>query len=201
MNSSSRKLIVVGGMAAVVVAVIFGVRAHHDTLVVQAPLPAPFATPPPPVAQTPDAPAGTAQTPDASAAVANNDSVGTKSADTATPPAVKPRLARDQHLAKANAGQLTPPPATSSSPAADQKVETSTAVAASDTQITTDVKSQLAGDSLSKDGNIGVTTTRGVVVLTGNLPSQDGIDHAKDVAGKVPGVKSVDASALVLASL
>ena len=74
-------------------------------------------------------------------------------------------------------------------------------LAASDGQITTDVKSQLAGDSLSKGVNIGVTTTRGVVALTGTLTSQNAIDHVKDVAGKVKDVKSVDTSALVLASL
>jgi osmotically-inducible protein OsmY len=75
------------------------------------------------------------------------------------------------------------------------------AVAASDSQITTDVKSEIAGDSLIKDVNIGVTTTRGIVALTGRLPSQDTIDHAKDVAGKVKDVKSVDTSALILATL
>jgi BON domain len=92
-------------------------------------------------------------------------------------------------------------PATSSSPADGQKVATSTEFAAADGQITTDVKSQLAGDSVSKGVNIGVTTTHGVVALTGTLTSQNAIDHVKDVAGKVKDVKSVDTSALVLASL
>jgi len=91
--------------------------------------------------------------------------------------------------------------ATSSSRADDQRVGTSTEFAASDGQITIDVKSELAGDSLSKDVNIGVTTTHGVVVLTGSLASQDAIDHVKDVAGRVKDVKSVDTSALILASL
>ena len=76
---------------------------------------------------------------------------------------------------------------------------TSTGFAASDGQITTDVKSQLAGDTLSKGANVGVTTTHGVVALTGTLTSQNAIDHVKDVAGKVKDVKSVDTSALVLA--
>jgi hyperosmotically inducible protein len=80
-------------------------------------------------------------------------------------------------------------------------VETSTQLAASDGQITTDVKSQLAGDSLSKDVNIGVSTTHGIVALTGSLASQVAIDHVKDVVGKVKDVKSVDTSALILASL
>ena len=83
----------------------------------------------------------------------------------------------------------------------DTAVGTSAGFAASDSQITTDVESEIAGDNLSKDVSIGVTTTHGIVVLTGSLASQDAIDHVKDVAGKVPGVKSVDTSALVLASL
>src|ERR1700758_982624 len=92
-------------------------------------------------------------------------------------------------------------PATSSSSADDQKVATSAEFAASDGQITTDVKSQLAGDSLSKGVNIGVTTTHGVVALTGTLTSQNAIDHVKDVVRNVKDVKSVDTSALLLASL
>jgi hyperosmotically inducible protein len=246
MNSNtSRKIIVASGMAVVVGTglVIFALRVHSGTSVAQTP------HPPAPVAQTPAAapaaaaqipavPGAVAQVPDAPAAVAPSDSVGAKSADTATPSAVEPKLARSRHLAKAStsaaatngtvtptgsaadtrekpaaetvansaggvksADELTTPPATGSSPADDQKVGTSAGVAASDSQITTDVKSEIAGDRLSKDVNIGVTTTQGIVALTGSLASQDAIDHFKDVAGKVPGVKSVDTSALVLASL
>lgn len=99
-----------------------------------------------------------------------------------------------------SADELTTGPATSA-PAEDQKAGTSTEFAASDSQITTDVKSEIAGDNVGKDANIGVTTTHGVVALTGNLASQDAIDHVKEVAGKVKDVKSVDTSALTLASL
>lgn len=239
-SQNSRKIIVAGGMAAVVVAAIFALRAHHDTLAAQPPpAPTPFTeVPAAPAtgAQTPDAPAATAQTPDAPAAVPPN--VGKTSADTATPSAVEPKLARERHPANADrsaaattgnstrtrstadtsekpaavaiadsadrmksADELTTTPAISSSPADDQKVGTSTELAASDSQITTDVKSELAGDSLSKDVNIGVTTTHGVVALTGTLASQSAIDHVKDVAGKAKDVKSVDGSALILASL
>ena len=205
MNSStSRKIIVAGGMAVVVGigVVIFALRVHSETSVAQIP------HPPAPVAQTPadaraaaaqipTAPAAVAQIPDAPAAVAHSDSVDTKSAGSATPSAVEPKLARNRPLAKASTSTV----ATSSSLADDQKVGTSAGFAASDSQITTDVESEIAGDNLSKDVNIGVTTTHGIVVLTGRLASQDAIDHVKDVAGKVPGVKSVDTSALVLASL
>ena len=240
---TSRKIIVASSMAVVVAigVVIFALRVHSETSVAQIPHPsAPIADTgeipgaPAATAAIPAAPAAVAQIPAAPAAVAHSDSVGTKSADTATPAAVEPKLARNRHLAKAStsavatsdtvtrtgsaadtseksaaepvassvdrvksAGELTTPPATSSSPADNQKA----GFVASDSQITTDVKSEIAGDSLSKDVNIGVTTTHGVVVLTGSLASQGAIDHVKDVAGKVPGVKSVDTSALVLASL
>jgi hyperosmotically inducible protein len=228
MNSqTSRKIIVAGGMAAVVLigVVTFALRSHPVTAVAPTPQPPPPIAQVPPAApaaaaeipgapaaaaQTPAAPAAVAKTPAAPAAVAHNDSVATKSADTATPPAVEPKLAHNRHVAKAptetvassvdhvkSADESTPPPATSSSPADEQKVGTSTEFAASDSQITTDVKSQIAGDN----PNIGVTTTHGVVALTGNLASQDAIDHVKDVAGKVKDVKSVDTSALILASL
>ncbi len=134
-------------------------------------------------------------------AVATNDTVTRtgSAADTSEKPAAE-TVANNVDGVK-SADESTPPPATSSAPADDQKVGASAEFAAADSQITTDVKSQIAGDSLSKDAKIGVTTTHGVVALTGNLASQDAIDHVKDVAGKVKDVKSVDTSALVLASL
>jgi hyperosmotically inducible protein len=56
--------------------------------------------------------------------------------------------------------------------------------------------------SITSASNItGVLVPQGVVALTGSLASQRAIDHVKDVAGKVKDVKSVDTSALVLASL
>lgn len=243
MNSeNSRKIIVAGGLAAVLVAAIFAVHAHHDTLAAQPPPPpTPFAevpAAPATVAPAPDAPATVAQIPDAPAAVPHDENVGTTRADAATASALEPKLARNRHPAKADRNaaastgnatrtestadssekpaaetmansadhvkstdESTTLPATGSSPADDQKVGTSTELAASDSQITSDVKSELASDSLSKDANIGVTTTRGVVALTGTLVSQSAIDHVKDVAGKAKDVKSVDGSALILASL
>jgi hyperosmotically inducible periplasmic protein len=137
---------------------------------------------------------------DRSAAATTDNATRTGStADTSEKPAAE-TMANSADRVKST-DELTTTPATSSSPADDQKVGTSTALAASDSQITTDVKSELAGDSLSKDVNIGVTTTHGVVALTGTLASQSAIDHVKDVAGKAKDVKSVDGSALILASL
>jgi hyperosmotically inducible protein len=94
--------------------------------------------------------------------------------------------------------QLTP----SSSAADDAKAGTTGAVlTTSDSQITTDVKTAIASDVTVKDFNIGVSTTDGVVALTGSVASQAAIDQAKQVAGKVKDVKRVDTSALILASL
>jgi hyperosmotically inducible protein len=81
-----------------------------------------------------------------------------------------------------------------------QEGATSNEPAASDSRITTELKSQFAADSISKDVDIGVTTTQGVVVLTGTLVTQDAIDHVKNVAEKVKDVKSVDASAMKVTS-
>lgn len=254
-SKTSSKIIAGGGIAAVIGigVVIFALRSDPVTSVAETPVPPPavaqipatapdaaaqIPAAPAPAAQIPAAPAAGAQVPDARAAVAHKDSVAAKTADTATPSAVEPKLAPKKHLPKAetsavatndtvtrtgpaadtsekpavetvvssvdrvkSADELTTPPATTGSPADDQKVGASTESAASDSQITSDVKSALASDSLSKDFNVGVTTIHGVVVLTGNLASQDAIDQVKAVAGKVKDVKSVDTSALILASL
>jgi hyperosmotically inducible protein len=77
---------------------------------------------------------------------------------------------------------------------------TSNEPAGSDSRITAELKSQFAADSLSKNVDIGVTTTQGVVVLTGTLATQDAIDHVKNVAEKVEDVKSVDTSAMKITS-
>ena len=99
-------------------------------------------------------------------------------------------------------GDVLTMPALAGSPAVDApKAGATDEGAATDSRITTDVKSAIAGDSLGKDSSIGVTTTHGAVVLTGTAPTQSAIDQVKDVAGKVKDVKSVDASALILASL
>ena len=68
----------------------------------------------------------------------------------------------------------------------------------SDSWITTKVKSELLADSISKGIDVSVVTLHGVVVLKGALANQDAIEHVKDIAAKVKGVKSVDTSALTV---
>jgi hyperosmotically inducible periplasmic protein len=70
----------------------------------------------------------------------------------------------------------------------------------SDSWITTKVKSELLSDSVSKGLDIKVETKNGVVVLTGILATKDAINHVKNIAAKVDGVKSVDVSGLFVSA-
>ena len=69
----------------------------------------------------------------------------------------------------------------------------------SDSWITTKVKSEILADNISKGFEVSVNTIHGVVVLKGALANQDAIDHVKDIAQSVEGVKSVDTSTLTVA--
>ena len=71
---------------------------------------------------------------------------------------------------------------------------------ANDSWITTKVKSDLLADSVSKGFDVNVVTTHGVVVLKGTLTSQEAIEHVKEIAEKVKGVKSVNTAGLSVAT-
>jgi hyperosmotically inducible protein len=75
---------------------------------------------------------------------------------------------------------------------------TSNATVASDSQITTDVKSQVA--AAAPNSNVEVTTTNGVVALVGSVPSQDVVEQARQAAQRVAGVRNVDVSALMVSN-
>jgi hyperosmotically inducible protein len=77
-----------------------------------------------------------------------------------------------------------------------EKTEKKAEIAVSDSWITTKVKSEILANSLSKAFKVSVTTKYGVVMLKGELPTQDSIDLVKMIAEKVKGVKSVDVSGL-----
>jgi hyperosmotically inducible periplasmic protein len=216
----SLKIRVASGMA-VVLAVIAGtvaLRSHHSTSVAQIAKPsaavAPIADAPAAVAPIP---AAVAPIPDAPVAITNKDSVGAKTGDAASPAAVKPKVASNRHPAKAHSSADTTEtldkkrvdgvnsareqmmPSAASGTAIDaQEAPKSDELAALDGVITTEVKSQLAADSIGKGVDIGVTTTHGIVVLTGTVLTQDAIDHARGVAEKVKDVKSVDTSAMMI---
>jgi hyperosmotically inducible protein len=65
-----------------------------------------------------------------------------------------------------------------------------------DSWITTKVKSAILADSVSKGFEVSVKTKHGVVMLDGTLANQDAIDHVKDLAKNIEGVKSVNAAGL-----
>ena len=193
---TSRKIIVAGAMAAAVGigAVTFALRSHPVAPVAQVFHPPIRATEIP------------ASTPAAAAEIPAADPVpGASAAVFQIPGDTNERSAGETVTNSVDrmksAYELTTMPTTTSLSADDQKMGTSMELATSDSEITTDVKTEIARDSLSKDLDIGVSTTHGVVALTGSLASQGAIDHVKDVAGKVKNVKSVDTSALILASL
>lgn len=166
---------------------------------------------------------------DDSAPKAHSDGMGAAISDTAITAKVKAKLMGDDRLKKSDIsvtttngvvtleGTATSSKAKSTAETLAKAVEdvksvdnnlktpksskagTDTKRAVSDSWITTKVKSEILADSISKGFDVNVKTTHGVVVLKGTLANEDAIDHVKDVAAKVEGVKSVDTSALTVA--
>lgn len=89
-------------------------------------------------------------------------------------------------------------PSSSENAAKTKNAVAKTERVATDSWITTKVKSEILADSVSKGFEVSVKTMHGVVVLEGMLASQDAIDHVKDIAGKIKGVKSVDVTNLTI---
>jgi hyperosmotically inducible protein len=75
---------------------------------------------------------------------------------------------------------------------ADKPHSDSLGAAVSDTAITAKVKSRFIGDDRLKGSDIKVTTTNGVVTLTGKATGSDAKDAAETLAKDVNGVRSVD---------
>lgn len=67
---------------------------------------------------------------------------------------------------------------------------------ASDSWITTKVKSTLLADHVTKGLNIGVKTMNGTVSLSGTVSSQEEFDRAVQVAKNIKGVKNVNTNQL-----
>lgn len=71
-----------------------------------------------------------------------------------------------------------------------------TARVASDSWITTKVKSSLLADSITKGFKISVKTIHHVVALSGTVDTQASVDHAANLAKQIDGVASVDTDKL-----
>jgi hypothetical protein len=217
----SRKIIVAGAMAVVVGigATIFAMRPATVMQVAQA------VTPPAPLAESP-APADAVEpvpeapptvlpaAPSVAARVTptHKDVVVVKPAtarnpDSSGPLAVEPKAASSSEqpvqdvVAAAAAPVPGPIPALASAAGADQLAEASAAPAVSDSEITANVKSEIAVDSPGTSEAIGVVTTNGAVALSGNLASQGDIDHIRIVVARVRDVRSVNTSALSISAL
>jgi hyperosmotically inducible protein len=92
-------------------------------------------------------------------------------------------------------GQATMSPASSSSSSSSGETISGKT---DDSWITTKVKSELASAKDVKSTDISVTTTEGVVALTGTVGSNRDKYHVIHIVKTVKGVKSVDASALTV---
>ena len=68
-----------------------------------------------------------------------------------------------------------------------------------DATITAKIKAAILADPMLKVLQVHVTTTDGVVILSGEVDSQQSIDRSKEVASGVKGVKSVDSTLVVKA--
>ncbi len=157
---------------------------------------------------------GVAPTPvAATAAAASNvakDDAGTGTSDQSKPGKSKASDRADRHVAKtrnsgeapgtrvASAANQVPAQSGQEVAVSDAAPATSSGAAASDSQITANVKSEIA--TAAPNSNVNVTTTNGVVALTGSVPSQDAVDQASQAAQRVVGVKHVDASALTVSN-
>jgi hypothetical protein len=70
--------------------------------------------------------------------------------------------------------------------------------AETDDTITSKVNDQLSSDSVARELHVAVSTTNGVVSLTGTAPNQEAIDRAKELAANVRNVARVDTTGLTV---
>ncbi len=121
-------------------------------------------------------------------------------APVAAPPAAAPpeaiAPAPDQTAAPAVAAATPAPAANPEAATSPVPAPSDQAPPASDSRISADVKSQIA--SAAPNAEVNVTTTNGVVALAGSVPNQDAVNQAKQAALRVEGVKTVDASGLLV---
>jgi hyperosmotically inducible periplasmic protein len=124
--------------------------------------------------------AGAATTSTTAAVARDTRETGTNLADTA----------RDR---TATAGQATRE-AGRDMAAGAREATADTRTAMSDTMITTKVKAEMAADPLVKAMDVHVETQKGIVMLSGFVPSKAEADKAVELARKVEGVQEVKSS-------
>lgn len=116
---------------------------------------------------------------------AASDAAPASTAGDISSPTVAIADAGDESAAPAGETPISPPAAAAPS-------------SATDGQITTDVKTQIA--AVAPASTINVTTTDGVVELSGSVPSQEAIEKVTQAARTVAHVRAVDSSALMVSN-
>ncbi len=80
---------------------------------------------------------------------------------------------------------------------AGKHIEESTTAISDDLAITAKIKGEFIDDPLLKIAQLEVTTSKGIVKLSGFVNSQKSIDRAQEIARSVKGVRSIESSLLV----
>ncbi len=220
MNSTPVSKYVIGVALLAVFGTVAYMYAVRDAQRVQAAQAQPTPpAPPPPVASSPTVPDVVASAPapvtaPAVTAPVAAPSVAQNDAATSQPKHHRTRTPADDSVTKADTAAAPAAPVATAAPVANAEpvanaapvpaapVPDTAAVApeagASDSRISADVKSQIA--SAAPNSNVNVSTTHGSVALTGSVASQDAVDQAKQAALRVPGVKTVDTSGLLVSN-
>ncbi len=97
-----------------------------------------------------------------------------------------------------SAAAATPVTNTDAQAGAQTTANEASAQPVGDSWITTKVKADLLATEATKGLDINVTTTNGVVTLSGKLDSKAEVDQAVALARGIKGVKSVDATTLTV---
>jgi|HubBroStandDraft_1064217.scaffolds.fasta_scaffold30484_2 hypothetical protein len=125
----------------------------------------------------------------------NDDSSNTRVASARSAPSSPPSAPSESSPSSESSAPAPAPSSAEAAPAAASEASEQTA-AIPDSQITEKVKSQIA--AVDPGSNVAVTTSNGVVALTGSVPNQGAAEQAREAARLVAGVKQVDASALTV---
>ena len=120
------------------------------------------------------------------------------SAHTRLLPALTLTLALALAFAAGSAAAATTVASTGTQAGAQTTANEASAQPVGDSWITTKVKADLLATEATKGLDINVTTTNGVVTLSGKLDSKAEVDRAVALARGIKGVKSVDATTLTV---
>ena len=120
------------------------------------------------------------------------------SAHTRLLPALTLTLALALAFAAGSAAAATTVASTGTQAGAQTTANEASAQPVGDSWITTKVKADLLATEATKGLDINVTTTNGVVTLSGKLDSKAEVDQAVALARAIKGVKSVDATTLTV---